>query len=105
INEGEVGGVQPGSPVSFVVESMGAEPFQGEVATVRLQPYAHSTSAAGRGAATAIGTAGTSGGSTSGGGAGNSGGSNTGTANASSATSASSSTTGTGPAAPGAVTY
>jgi len=105
INEGEVGGVQPGSPVSFVVESMGAEPFQGKVATVRLQPYAESTSTAGRGAATAIGTAGTSGGSTSGGGAGTSGGSNASTANASSATSASSSTTGTGPAAPGAVTY
>ena len=31
MNQGEVGGVQPGSPVSFLVESMGNQSFEGKV--------------------------------------------------------------------------
>jgi hypothetical protein len=40
VNEAEVGSVQPGSDVSFQVESMGPETFHGKVADVRLQPCA-----------------------------------------------------------------
>ena len=39
IDEGEVGGVQPGTPVAFQVEALGEVTFEGQVADVRLQPY------------------------------------------------------------------
>ena len=97
INEGEVGGVQAGSPVSFQVESLGNRTFVANVATVRLQPYATSTttgttgamSTAGRSSASATPTA------------------TTGTATTASASITASSTSGaaTAAAAPGAVTY
>jgi multidrug resistance efflux pump len=45
INEGEIGGVEPGSRVSFHVESIGPVTFEGTVTAVRLQPYAKSTGA------------------------------------------------------------
>jgi HlyD family secretion protein len=89
VNEGEVGGVERGSPVAFQVESMGAQTFHGKVMDVRLQPYADQA-----GAVVAVATNGTA---AAGSGA-------TGTAGSSNATSASGSS-GSTATAPGAVTY
>jgi HlyD family secretion protein len=108
VNEGEVGGIRPGTPVTFQIESLGARMFEGRVADVRLQPYAEQAAAAV--ATTGTGSTSTGGGAqspTNGSGTSSSAGRSTSaapTANAAPA-AASSTNTGTGPAAPGAVTY
>ena len=38
VSEAEVGGIRPGSPVTFEIESLGERPFEGVVSEVRLQP-------------------------------------------------------------------
>ena len=43
INEGEMGGVQPGSPVTYQVDSLGQQSFPATVSEVRLQPYSQAT--------------------------------------------------------------
>jgi RND family efflux transporter MFP subunit len=45
INEADVGGVRPGTSVTFAVESLGGERFQGTVADVRLQPVGQQAAA------------------------------------------------------------
>lgn len=61
VPEGEVGGVQPGSQVRFAIESLGAAPFTGTVAEVRLAPQVVQAAAgAGGGATTAVATSGSS---------------------------------------------
>jgi HlyD family secretion protein len=46
IDESDVGAVQPGTPVTFQVESYPHETFEGSVAQVRLQPVAEMTTTA-----------------------------------------------------------
>jgi RND family efflux transporter MFP subunit len=46
IDEAEAGGVRPGTPVSFEVESLGPQKFEGRIAEVRLQPYAEQAAVA-----------------------------------------------------------
>ena len=68
VSEAEVGGIRPGSPVTFEIESLGERPFEGVVSEVRLQPTylaaggASGGSSGGRGASTPqpVGTAGSS---------------------------------------------
>jgi len=101
VNEGEVGGVQKGSEVTFQVESLGDQTFHGKVTDVRLQPYADQA-----GAVVAVATTGTTGSAAATGAAGSAGGSNASgtaatTSNATSASGGGSSTA----TAPGAVTY
>jgi HlyD family secretion protein len=55
VNEGEVGGIRPGSPVTFQIESLGDRTFEGRVADVRLLPYAEQAAVA----TTATGSTGT----------------------------------------------
>jgi HlyD family secretion protein len=43
ISEAEVGGVQPGTPVTFEIESLGPFRFNGRVSEVRLQPMVQQT--------------------------------------------------------------
>jgi RND family efflux transporter MFP subunit len=43
ISEAEVGGVQPGTPVTFEIESLGPYQFNGTVREVRLQPIVQQT--------------------------------------------------------------
>jgi len=45
INEADVGGVRPGTSVTFAVESLGGERFKGTVADVRLQPVGQQAAA------------------------------------------------------------
>ena len=45
VPEGEVGGVQRGSPVRFDIESVGGHPFTGTVAEVRLAPQVAASTA------------------------------------------------------------
>jgi RND family efflux transporter MFP subunit len=68
INEAEVGGVRPGANVTFQLESMGDQTFQGTITQVRLQPVLAQAGAptAGTGSATS-GTSGTPGSATVGG--------------------------------------
>jgi HlyD family secretion protein len=102
VNEGEVGGVQRGSPVSFQVESTGSQTFHGTVTDVRLQPYADQAGAIVGGdttgtpaaASSATGTAGRNGSPTTTA-------TTTTTANVTSASGSAASSA----AAPGAVTY
>jgi RND family efflux transporter MFP subunit len=63
VSEGDVGGVRPGTPVTFELSSLDGKEFEGTVAEVRLQPIATlgNTSTATTGAAATSGTAGTSG--------------------------------------------
>jgi RND family efflux transporter MFP subunit len=56
VNEGDMGGVQPGARVSFQVESIGPQRFSGTVADVRLQPYSDQS-----GTLTALSSRGTTG--------------------------------------------
>jgi hypothetical protein len=60
----DVGGVQPGSRVSFQIESIGQQAFDGTVSAVRLQPLveqaAASAATAGSAAPVPIGTSGAS---------------------------------------------
>ena len=64
VAEPDVGGVRPGSVVTFNVESLGNEVFEGRVATVRLQPVAEGSVALTAGATSAtaspVGTSGAS---------------------------------------------
>jgi len=103
VNEGEIGGVQKGSDVSFQVESLGAETFHGTVTDVRLQPYADQA-----GAVVAVATSGTSassaGTATGTGGAAGGANANAATATTSNNTTASGNSSSTA-ATPGAVTY
>jgi RND family efflux transporter MFP subunit len=50
IAEADVGGVRPGSRVTFQVESIGNQPFEGTVTAVRLQPVLEPASASSSGA-------------------------------------------------------
>jgi HlyD family secretion protein len=107
VNEGEVGGVQRGSPVAFQVESMGTQTFQGKVMDVRLQPYADQAGAVVAVATTgntASGSSATGSNATGSNATGTAGNSNPASASSSNATSASGSS-GSTVAAPGAVTY
>jgi HlyD family secretion protein len=65
IAEGDVGGVRPGSRVTFRIESIGEQEFEGMVSAVRLQPLveqaAASTSGSGGTAQATVGTSGTPG--------------------------------------------
>ena len=102
VNEGEVGSVQPGSDVSFQVESMGPETFHGKVADVRLQPYADQAGAVVAVATTGSGSApGATGASSNGANAGGAASTAASTANATAASGSS----GASATAPGAVTY
>jgi HlyD family secretion protein len=47
ISEADVGGVRPGAVVTFQVESIGEQPFEGTVSEVRLQPVVQATAASG----------------------------------------------------------
>jgi RND family efflux transporter MFP subunit len=111
VNEGEVGGVRAGAPVSFQIESIGTEEFSGRVADVRLLPYSEqvattgTTSGASGSSSSTTGTGGTTGGSST---SGSSSSTPTSTSSSSSTTATATSgnaSTSTGPAAPGAVTY
>jgi HlyD family secretion protein len=62
VAEADVGGVQPGSRVSFQIESIGQQAFDGTVSAVRLQPLVEQAAASTTGSATAApAPAGTSG--------------------------------------------
>ncbi len=64
VAEADVGGVQPGSKVSFQIESIGQQAFDGTVSAVRLQPLVEQAAASTTGSATAapvpVGTSGAS---------------------------------------------
>ena len=103
VNEGEVGGLQKGSDVTFQVESLRTQTFHGTVTDVRLQPYADQA-----GQVVAVATSGTTGKTGATGTTGSTSGSNANStpSSASNTTAAagtsSNSSTATGP---GAVTY
>jgi HlyD family secretion protein len=59
VHEADLGGVQPGTPVTFDVDSLDGERFEGRVALVRLQPIVEQPAAAS--ATTPAGTAATTG--------------------------------------------
>src|SRR5690349_15241033 len=64
VSEGDVGGVQAGSPVRFTIETLGDHAFSGRVAEVRLDPQVTQAAAtSGSGSSTATATSGTSSGS------------------------------------------
>jgi HlyD family secretion protein len=65
IGEGDVGGVRPGSPVSFAIEAIGQQSFNGVVRDVRLQPIVEQPAAATGGAGTSATPVATSGSPTS----------------------------------------
>ena len=123
IDEGEVGGVGPGTPVTFQVESIGPLVYQGTVADVRLQPYMEQTavatagttsgsagqatptatassSASNRASSTGVAAASPTAGAASAGRA-----TSTSTATATAPAASSGSSSSSGPAAPGVVTY
>jgi HlyD family secretion protein len=63
IDEAEVSGVQPGEPVTFEIESIGGQSFEGRVAQVRLEPLVQPATASSTptsGSAVPTGTTGSS---------------------------------------------
>jgi HlyD family secretion protein len=127
IDEGEVGGVRTGTPVTFQVESLGPEKFEGTVSEVRLQPYAEQAAVATTGTtpgnsagsssvlrsatpaspagSTPVPTSGSTPASPPGSTPGSPSGSTAASSSGSPAASTSASTASSGPAAPGVVTY
>ena len=61
VSEAEVGGVRPGTDVTFQIESLGPQQFHGTVADVRLQPVYESGATGTSGTTAPTGAAGTTG--------------------------------------------
>ncbi len=64
VSEAEVGGVRPGTDVTFQIESLGPQQFHGTVAEVRLQPVYESGATGPSGTTTPTGTTGATSGAT-----------------------------------------